>query len=46
MIELDHQGFGPSGLAQDVKQGFTAVPQHHSAFIRVAVVTDKQWAAG
>ncbi|BBY89228.1 STAS/SEC14 domain-containing protein [Mycolicibacterium tokaiense] len=45
VIEPDYQGFGPGGLAQDAKQGFAAVLQHHSAFTRVAVVTDKEWIA-
>lgn len=43
VIAPDYEGFGPGGLAADMKLGF-GVFHHHSAFKRIAVVTDKQWA--
>lgn len=43
VIASDYQGFGPGGLAEDVKLGFGALLQHHSAFKRIAVVSDKEW---
>lgn len=43
VIGPDYEGFGPGGLAEDVKLGFGVVLKHHSAFKRVAVVTDKEW---
>jgi hypothetical protein len=44
VIASDYEGFGPGGLIQDVKVGFGALAHHHSAFKRIAVVTDKKWA--
>jgi hypothetical protein len=44
VIASDYEGFGPGGLAEDLKMGF-GVLQHHSAFKRIAVVTDKEWVA-
>lgn len=44
VIASDYEGFGPGGLIEDLKLGFGTVYQHHSAFTRIAVVTDKQWA--
>jgi hypothetical protein len=41
----DYEGFGPGGLVEDLKLGFGALFQHHSAFKRIAVVTDKEWVA-
>ncbi|ULE31335.1 STAS/SEC14 domain-containing protein [Mycobacterium sp. IDR2000157661] len=43
VIASDYEGFGPGGLAEDLKLGFGALLQHHSAFKRTAVVTDKEW---
>ena len=45
VIASDYEGFGPGGLAEDLKLGFGALLRHHSAFKRTAVVTDKQWVA-
>ncbi|MDX1875169.1 STAS/SEC14 domain-containing protein [Mycolicibacterium sp. 120266] len=43
VIAPDYEGFGPGGLAADLKLGFGALLQHHSAFKRIAVVSDKEW---
>ncbi|MEO3757837.1 STAS/SEC14 domain-containing protein [Mycobacterium sp. B14F4] len=43
VIASDYEGFGPGGLVEDLKLGFGALFQHHSAFKRIAVVTDKEW---
>ena len=43
VIASDYEGFGPGGLAEDLKLGFGALFRHHSAFKRTAVVTDKEW---
>jgi hypothetical protein len=45
VIASDYKGFGPGGLAEDLKLGFGALLQHHSAFKRIAVVSDKEWVA-
>jgi hypothetical protein len=45
VIAPDYEGFGPGGLIEDLKVGFGALFHHHSAFKRVAVVTDKEWVA-
>ena len=45
VIASDYEGFGPGGLMEDLKVGFGALFQHHSAFKRIAVVTDKEWVA-
>ena len=45
IIASDYEGFGPGGLVEDLKLGFGALFQHHSAFKRIAVVTDKEWVA-
>jgi hypothetical protein len=45
VIAPDYAGFGPGGLVEDLKVGFGALFQHHSAFRRIAVVTDKEWVA-
>jgi hypothetical protein len=45
VIASDYEGFGPGGLVEDVKLGLGAVLQHHSAFKRIAVVSDKAWVA-
>ena len=44
VIASDYEGFGPGGLVEDLKLGLGALFQHHSAFKRIAVVTDKEWA--
>ena len=43
VIAPDYEGFGPGGLAMDLKMGFGTLLQHHSAFKRIAVVSDKDW---
>jgi hypothetical protein len=45
VIASDYAGFGPGGLVGDLKLGFGALFQHHSAFKRIAVVSDKEWVA-
>lgn len=45
VIASDYEGFGPGGLAEDLKLGFGVLLQHHSAFKRIAVVSDKEWIA-
>ncbi|MFD6196374.1 STAS/SEC14 domain-containing protein [Mycobacteriaceae bacterium NPDC060252] len=45
VIASDYEGFGPGGLAEDLKLGFGMLFQHHSAFKKIAVVTDKEWVA-
>jgi hypothetical protein len=45
VIASDYEGFGPGGLVEDLKLGFGALFRRHSAFKRVAVVSDKEWIA-
>ena len=45
VIDPDYEGFGPGGLAEDLKVGFGALFKHHSAFKRIAVVSDRAWVA-
>lgn len=45
VIASDYEGFGPGGLAEDLKLGLGLVLGHHSAFKRIAVVSDKDWVA-
>jgi SpoIIAA-like len=45
VIAPDYEGFGPGGLLEDLKLAFTTVWPHHSAFKRIAVVSDEQWVA-
>ncbi|OMC52985.1 hypothetical protein A5745_23085 [Mycobacterium sp. IS-2888] len=45
VIEPDYEGFGPGGLVEDIKLGMGTVLPHHSAFKRIAVVSDKEWVA-
>lgn len=45
VIADDYEGFGPGGLAGDLKLGFGALLHHHSKFKRIAVVSDKDWVA-
>ncbi|MHC9297073.1 STAS/SEC14 domain-containing protein [Mycobacterium sp. LTG2003] len=45
VIAHDYEGFGAGGLAEDLKLGFGALFRHHSAFKRIAVVSDKDWVA-
>jgi hypothetical protein len=45
VIAPDYEGFGPGGLFEDLKLGFGTVLPHHSAFKRIAVVSDKPWVA-
>jgi len=43
VVAPDYEGFGPGGLIEDLKLGLGALIQHHSAFKRIAVVSDKDW---
>lgn len=43
VIAPDYEGFGPGGLAEDLKLGFGTLFKRHSAFKRIAVVSDKAW---
>jgi hypothetical protein len=45
VVGPDYEGFGPGGLIEDLKLGLGALIQHHSAFKRIAVVSDKDWVA-
>lgn len=45
VISPDYEGFGPGGLVEDLKLGFGALLGHHSAFKRIAVVSDREWVA-
>ena len=45
VVAPDYEGFGPGGLIEDLKLGLGALIQHHSAFKRIAVVSDKDWVA-
>ncbi len=40
-----YEGFGPGGLFEDLKLGVGVLIKHHSAFKRVAVVSDQDWVA-
>jgi len=44
VVASDYEGFGPGGLAEDLKVGLGFVMRNHSAFKRFAFVTDKEWA--
>jgi SpoIIAA-like len=43
VIAPEYEGFGPGGLVEDLKLGFGTLFKHHSAFKRIAVVSDKEW---
>lgn len=45
VIASDYEGFGPGGLAEDLKLGLGMLFQHHPAFKKIAVVTDQEWVA-
>ncbi|ORW26202.1 STAS/SEC14 domain-containing protein [Mycobacterium palustre] len=45
VIASDYEGFGAGGFVEDLKLGFGTVLPHHSAFRRIAVVSDKDWVA-
>lgn len=45
VIAPDYEGFGPDGLLEDLKMGLGALIGHHSAFKRIAVVSDRTWVA-
>jgi hypothetical protein len=45
VVATDYEGFGPGGLAEDLKLGLGLLIRHHSAFKRIAVVSDKDWVA-
>ena len=39
----DYAGFGPGGLMEDLKLGIGSVLPNHSAFKRIAIVTNAEW---
>jgi hypothetical protein len=43
VIESDYAGLSAGGLAEDLKMGLGLVLEHHSAFRRIAIVSDKEW---
>ena len=43
VIADDYDGFGSGGLFEDLKIALGTVLPHHSAFKRIAVVSDKAW---
>jgi hypothetical protein len=43
VIDPDYDGFGRGGLAEDIRMGFGVLFKHHSAFKRMAIVTDTDW---
>jgi SpoIIAA-like len=45
VIGPDYEGFGPGGFVEDLKLGIGTVLPHHSAFKRIAIVSDKDWVA-
>ncbi|MBV9059876.1 MAG: STAS/SEC14 domain-containing protein [Pseudonocardiales bacterium] len=45
VVAPDYEGFGPGGLSEDLKLGLGALIHHHSAFKRIAIVSDKDWVA-
>lgn len=45
VISPDYEGFGPGGLVEDLKLGVGLMVQHHTAFKRIAVVSDRDWVA-
>jgi hypothetical protein len=45
VIDSDYSGFGPGAFIEDWKMSWGALFRHHSAFKRIAVVTDKEWIA-
>jgi hypothetical protein len=45
VIAADYAGFGKGGLVEDLKQGFGLLFEHHAAFKRIAVVSDREWVA-
>jgi hypothetical protein len=45
VIAPDYEGFGTGGLVEDLKLGLGTLFKHHSAFKRIAVVSDKEWVA-
>ena len=45
VVADDYEGFGPGGLIEDLKLGLGVLIRHHSAFKRIAVVSDKDWVA-
>lgn len=43
VIDSDYAGFSAGGLAEDLKMGLGLIMEHHSAFRRIAIVSDKEW---
>jgi SpoIIAA-like len=44
-VAPDYEGFRPGGLIEHLKLGLGVLIQHHSAYERIAVVSDKDWVA-
>ncbi len=45
VIDSDYAGLSAGGLAEDLKMGLGLMLEHHSAFRRIAIVSDKEWIA-
>jgi hypothetical protein len=43
VIEPDYAGLTAGGVAEDLKMGLGLMLEHHSAFKRIAIVSDKEW---
>ena len=43
IIDSDYAGLSAGGLAEDLKMGLGLMLEHHSAFKRIAIVSDKEW---
>lgn len=43
VIDPDYAGLSAGGLAEDLKMGLGLMLEHHAAFRRIAVVSDKEW---
>jgi SpoIIAA-like len=43
VVSDDYQGFGAGGLVEDLKTSLGILVQHHSAFRRIAIVSDIDW---
>ena len=41
VIAPDYEGFGPGGLAEDLKLGFGMLVHHHGALKRIAIVSTR-----
>jgi hypothetical protein len=45
VVAPDYEGLSPGGQIEHVKLHLGALIQHHSAYKRIAVVSDKDWVA-